>query len=122
MYGSLTTPWAYELNLILSCTKKPLTTAEILEEIEKLDGNSPSPGDVYITPPTDNGNDTDADSGDEDCNDPDRLNKNQLQAETEVADVSSFVITEDETYKLSEKGNEPNASVSGVTLSFRRFG
>ncbi|KAF2901884.1 hypothetical protein ILUMI_04302 [Ignelater luminosus] len=40
--------------------------------------------DIYITPPTDAGNDTDEDSGEKDCQDPDRLNRNQLDAEAEL--------------------------------------
>lgn len=63
---------------------RPLTTAEILEEIEKIEAEEDVPDDIFISPPEDKGNETDCDSGDEDCNDPDQLNRNQLQAEAEV--------------------------------------
>nr|XP_022909944.1 uncharacterized protein LOC111421056 [Onthophagus taurus] len=46
-----------------------------------IPGNS---ADVFITPPDDNRDITDVDSGDEDCCDPDKLSGMQLKAETEL--------------------------------------
>nr|XP_023013132.1 uncharacterized protein LOC111503137 [Leptinotarsa decemlineata] len=64
--------------------KTPLTTADLLDEIERLDEDDPNiPDDIYITPPDDNDFESAEDSGDEDCNDPNRLNPRQLQAEAE---------------------------------------
>lgn len=57
---------------------RPLTTAEILEEIEKIEAQD-VPDDIFISPPENEGDETDCDSGDEVCNDPDKLNRNQLQ-------------------------------------------
>lgn len=66
------------------CRNRPLTTAEILEDIEKIETEEDLPDDIFISPPNDKGDETDCDSGDEDCNDPDKLNRNQLQATAEV--------------------------------------
>lgn len=56
-----------------------------MDELENTDDNNHhSYYDVYITPPADAGSNTDEDSGDEDCQDPDRLNHNQLDAEAEL--------------------------------------
>ncbi|KAF2879533.1 hypothetical protein ILUMI_26640 [Ignelater luminosus] len=63
--------------------KRSLTVHELLAELENIDDNHYN-YDVYITPPTDAGNDTDEDSREEDCQDPDRLNRNPLDAETEL--------------------------------------
>ncbi|KAF2888870.1 hypothetical protein ILUMI_17303 [Ignelater luminosus] len=64
--------------------KRPLTVHELLAEVENIEDDNHYKYDVYITPPADAGNDTDEDSGEEDCQDPDRLNRNQLDAEAEL--------------------------------------
>lgn len=56
----------------------------MLDEIEQLSEGDPVPDTIYITPPDDNGFDSNEDSGDEDCNDPNRLNSMQLQAQAET--------------------------------------
>ncbi|CAH1106756.1 unnamed protein product [Psylliodes chrysocephalus] len=58
--------------------RRPLTTHELLSELENIDDDDPNQYDIYVTPPNDTGNITDEDSGEDDSNDPDRLNKNQL--------------------------------------------
>lgn len=83
---------------IFQSRKKPLTTAELLDEIEKLSDGEPVPDTIYITPPDDNGFDSNEDSGDEDCNDPNRLNSKQLQAQAETnmeEEISDNEDTED---------------------------
>ncbi|KAG5869523.1 hypothetical protein JTB14_015734 [Gonioctena quinquepunctata] len=60
--------------------RKPLTTAELLDEIQKLDEDDVSPSNIYILPPVSDGIETDEDSGEGDCNDRDRLSGHQLQA------------------------------------------
>ncbi|KAF2891277.1 hypothetical protein ILUMI_14896, partial [Ignelater luminosus] len=64
--------------------KRSLTVHELLAELENIEDDNHYNYDVYITPPTDAGNDTDEDSREEDCQDPDRPNRNQLDAETEL--------------------------------------
>ncbi|KAG5884991.1 hypothetical protein JTB14_031228 [Gonioctena quinquepunctata] len=64
--------------------KKPLTTVELLDEIEKLDEGDVLPPNIYISPPVGDGIETDEVSGEGDVNDPDRLSGHQLQAATEV--------------------------------------
>ncbi|XP_008481385.1 piggyBac transposable element-derived protein 3-like [Diaphorina citri] len=60
----------------------PLSTHQILELLE---ADLPLGDiDVFITPPNDNGADTDADSGEEDERDYNRLNRAQLMAEGEL--------------------------------------
>lgn len=83
MIGSLTTRWAYCCFILHNFRKRPLTAAELLEEIENIT-NGVAPDDIYIFPPEDHGWETDGDSGDEDCNDPNRLNSNQLQSQAEA--------------------------------------
>ena len=63
-----------------------LSVAEILEELEifTLADVQKSGIDIYIIPPDEDGGITDGDSGDEDCNDPDRLSRRQLCAEGEL--------------------------------------
>lgn len=56
----------------------------MLSELENIDDDDPNQYDIYVTPPNDTGNITDEDSGEDDSNDPDRLNKNQLLAEAEL--------------------------------------
>ncbi|RZB49910.1 hypothetical protein BDFB_006593 [Asbolus verrucosus] len=63
---------------------RPQTTHELLSELENITDEDPNQYDVYITPPNDERNVTDEDSGEEYCNDPDRLNKNQLMADAEL--------------------------------------
>lgn len=63
-----------------------LKTHEILDELEALlDDDDIAQLDVYIQPPEQGPTDeTDADSGDEDSDDPNRLNRRQLQAPAEL--------------------------------------
>ncbi|XP_046393736.1 uncharacterized protein LOC124161457 [Ischnura elegans] len=62
---------------------KCLTTAEIIEECERLSEDD-IPDSIYILPPIQTCDETDEDSGDEDDFDPNRLNRNQLTAPAEV--------------------------------------
>ncbi|CAH1977589.1 unnamed protein product [Acanthoscelides obtectus] len=62
---------------------RPLTTSELLEEIENIENSEDLPDGIIITPPDDFSDNTDCDSGDEDSNDPDHLNSNQLSAQAE---------------------------------------
>ncbi|KAF2900183.1 hypothetical protein ILUMI_06004 [Ignelater luminosus] len=61
--------------------------------------------DVYITPPTDAGNDADEDSGEEDCQDPDCLNRNKLDAEAEL-----YINDKPVTEESNVEGNTPTTS------------
>ncbi|KAJ8912393.1 hypothetical protein NQ315_013459 [Exocentrus adspersus] len=68
-------------NLVTN-SKRPLKAAELLDELENLvDGAQMSDGIVLL--PCDEGEDSVEDSGDEECNDPDRLCSVQLNAEAE---------------------------------------
>jgi hypothetical protein len=69
---------------IFQSKKKPLTAAELLEEIEKLSNHDPVPNAIYMTPLDDNRFKSNEDSGAEGCNDPNRLNPKQLQAQAET--------------------------------------
>lgn len=66
--------------------KENLTTADVLDYIESESAED-VPDTIYIQPPIDTGDDSDAESGDEDdildCN-INRLNKNQLESQAEV--------------------------------------
>lgn len=62
--------------------KKTRTRAKISEEIEKIQQGEELPDEIVILPPSDNSNDTYIDFRDEDYNDPDRLNRRQLQTLT----------------------------------------
>lgn len=55
-----------------------------MEEIEKIERGEDLPDEIIILPPIDEGNDTDADSGEEDCNDPDKLNHGQMKTLAEI--------------------------------------
>ncbi|KAI4454453.1 transposase is4 [Holotrichia oblita] len=85
-HASLTLEQIKALAPKLVLRKKSLTTPVLLEEIEKLDESDAVPHSIYISPPDDHGFETATDSGDKDCNDPDRLNAKQLlsQAGTNV--------------------------------------
>ncbi|CAH2015253.1 unnamed protein product [Acanthoscelides obtectus] len=61
---------------------RPLTTSELLEEIENIENSEDLPDGIIITP-DDFSDNTDCDSGDEDSNDPDHSNSNQLSAQAE---------------------------------------
>lgn len=85
-----------------------MTTAELLDEIEKLTDDDPIPDAIYITPPDDNGFESNEDSGDEDCNDPNRLNSKQLQApaETNTEEASNY----DDDSNITESAGRQNKS------------
>lgn len=84
-----------------------LTTYQILEELEKLaDNDAVGTIDVYIEPPEDAGNETECDSGDEDCNDPDRLSRRQLNAGAQI------VINHSEEETVNLLSDEVSAPVS----------
>ncbi|KAF2889450.1 hypothetical protein ILUMI_16723, partial [Ignelater luminosus] len=74
--------------------KRPLTVYELLAELQNLEDDNRCKYDVYITPPTDAGNDSDEDSGEKDCQDPDRLNRNQLDAKAELC-INDKPVTEE---------------------------
>lgn len=59
---------------------------EILEALEDTENSDYSTANIFICPPDlqDPHENTDEDSGDEDCQDPDRLSRRQLQAPAEV--------------------------------------
>lgn len=64
--------------------------------------------DVYIQPPEQGpGDDTDADSGEEDCNNPNRLSRRQLQAPAEL---------------VVNKGNDDDREDVDYRTSFYRTG
>lgn len=64
-------------------SRRVLSANEIIAIIEELDDEDINDADVYIDPPRD-GAFSDEDSGDEDCNSPDRLNRHQLLAPAEL--------------------------------------
>ncbi|KAG5874419.1 hypothetical protein JTB14_013759 [Gonioctena quinquepunctata] len=63
--------------------KRPLTTSEILEEIERLDEDDLVPDEIVLLPPSD-GEESAENSRDEECIDPNRLGAAQLRAPAEV--------------------------------------
>ncbi|KAF2888976.1 hypothetical protein ILUMI_17197, partial [Ignelater luminosus] len=79
--------------------RQPLSTAELLELLEE--NEDVVPDCIYITPPGNQGWESDEDSGDEDCNDPNRLNSRQLQADAETKLV-------DDVDEINEDENEEN--------------
>ncbi|KAF2902633.1 hypothetical protein ILUMI_03555 [Ignelater luminosus] len=99
--------------------KRPLTVHELLAELENIEDDNHYKYDVYITPPTDAGNDTDEDSGEEDCQDPDRLNHNQLDAEAELyindKPVTEENNVEDNTPTTSSIPSNPHKKVRKAT-------
>lgn len=66
--------------------KENLTTANVIDLIESEPAATDVPDIIYIQPPADTGNDSDAESGDEDCMDYDinKFSKNQLESQVEV--------------------------------------
>lgn len=61
-----------------------------MDELESVVDDDVAQVDVYLLPPDPGpGGETDADSGDEDCNDPNRLSRRQLQAPAELVVHSS---------------------------------
>ncbi|KAF2891197.1 hypothetical protein ILUMI_14976, partial [Ignelater luminosus] len=95
--------------------KRPLTVHDLLSELENIEDDNHYKYDVYITPPTDAGNDADEDSGEEDCQDPDRLNRNQLDAEAELyindKPVTEENNVEDNTPTTSSIPSNPHTKV-----------
>ncbi|XP_046386898.1 uncharacterized protein LOC124156401 [Ischnura elegans] len=87
-------------------SRKQLTTTEILHELEELDEKGVKDEVyIYITPPED-GNETCEDSGDEECNDPDRLCGRQLQAEGDFnIDIEDDPGEVDEEIKFVEESS-----------------
>ncbi|XP_046383906.1 piggyBac transposable element-derived protein 3-like [Ischnura elegans] len=87
-------------------SRKQLTTTEILHELEELDEKGVKDEVyIYITPPED-GNETCEDSGDEECNDPDRLSGWQLQAEGDFnIDIEDDPGEVDEEIKFVEESS-----------------
>lgn len=82
-----------------------MTLNELLQEIEDIgEENTRSNVDIYITPPVENDL-TDEDSGDEECSDPDRLNRNLLETEALVGDEVSS--DDDEESSKAEEGQIP---------------
>ncbi|KAI4469431.1 adenosine deaminase [Holotrichia oblita] len=92
------------------------TTSELLEEIEKFDENDVVPHSIYISPPDDHSFEIDADSGDEDCNDPDRLNAKQLLSQAET----NIMCSEDED-EVGPGPNKKSKSVKIMPKSTRRW-
>lgn len=66
-----------------------------MEEIENLEEDVIIPDGIVLLPP-DEGEDSAEDSGDEECNDPDRLGSAQLNAEAEFYYENNNPITEDD--------------------------
>ncbi|KAF2893936.1 hypothetical protein ILUMI_12238 [Ignelater luminosus] len=93
--------------------RQPLSTAELLELLEE--NEDVVPDCIYITPPDNQGWESDEDSGDEDCNDPNRLNSRQLQADAEtnlLDDVDE--INEDENEENKENKDKQEESQTNV--------
>ncbi|KAF2901514.1 hypothetical protein ILUMI_04672 [Ignelater luminosus] len=82
--------------------RQPLSTADLLELLEE--NENVVPDCIYITPPGNQGWESDEDSGDEDCNDPNRLNSRQLQADAET----NLVDDVDEINKDENEENKEN--------------
>ncbi|KAG5865533.1 hypothetical protein JTB14_013342 [Gonioctena quinquepunctata] len=87
---------------------EPLTTAELLDELERLDEDD-VPNLIYITPPNDNENESDKDSGDEDY---EYVNDGESEKESEISeDVLELLVkytvmfSATKNYRL-ELGNE----------------
>ncbi|KAF2897503.1 hypothetical protein ILUMI_08673 [Ignelater luminosus] len=81
------------VKLPLVSWRQPLSTAELFELL--VENEDVVPDCIYITPPDNQGWESDEDSGDEDCNDPNRLNSRQLQADAETNLVDD---TKNESY------------------------
>ena len=64
-----------------------MIVAEILEELEIIDRDGITGADIFIGPPE--GCESEEDSGDYFCNDPDRLSRNQLRVPAEVQIIHS---------------------------------
>lgn len=88
-----------------------MTTFQILEELERL-SECDAVGNVDVVllgTQSDDGNDTDCDSGDEDCNDPDRLSHRQLQAPAEL------IINEDPDF-ICEVGENSSTNTDSADV------
>ncbi|KAG5893506.1 hypothetical protein JTB14_031649 [Gonioctena quinquepunctata] len=76
---------------------KPLTTADLLDELERLDGDDGLPNVIYITPPNDNGNKSDEDPDlhqdeyfdDEESEKGNEMENDVIEAETERVPISN---------------------------------
>ncbi|KAF2888614.1 hypothetical protein ILUMI_17559 [Ignelater luminosus] len=101
--------------------RQPLSTADLLELLEE---NANVVSDcIYITPPGNQGWESDEDSGDEDCNDPNRLNSRQLQADAEtnlVDDVDEINKDEKEENKENKDKQEESKKMKNSKLIKKR--
>ncbi|KAF2896279.1 hypothetical protein ILUMI_09896, partial [Ignelater luminosus] len=101
--------------------RQPLSTVELLELLEE---NEDVVSDcIYITPPDNQGWESDEDSGDEDCNDPNRLNSRQLQADAEtnlVDDVDEMNEDENEENKENKDKQEESKKMKNSKLIKKR--
>ncbi|KAJ8971569.1 hypothetical protein NQ314_000623 [Rhamnusium bicolor] len=93
--------------------KRPLTAAELIEEIENIDDDDVVPDGIVIMPPDDFGYNTDCDSGDEECNNPDNLNYRQLAAEAE------FYFKDDNIEAEDSSGEDSDDNIPLATLAER---
>lgn len=95
--------YCYVYYISLHCFRSHLTVAEIIEVLEEEGEVSGNPT-IFITPP-DDGTVTDCDSGDEDCNDPNKLSGSQLRAHAELViesnSISNSIATEIENTELA---------------------
>ncbi|KAF2897892.1 hypothetical protein ILUMI_08284 [Ignelater luminosus] len=101
--------------------RQPLSTAELLELLEE--NEDVVPDCIYITPPDNQGWESDEDSGDEDCNDPNRLNSRQLQADAEtnlVDDVDEINEDENEENKENKDKQEESKKMKNSKLIKKR--
>ncbi|KAF2887754.1 hypothetical protein ILUMI_18419, partial [Ignelater luminosus] len=98
---------------------RPLTVHKLLAELENIEDGNHYKYDVYITPPTDAGNDIDKVSGEEDCQDPDRLNRNQLDAEAELY-INDKPVTEESNVEDNTPTTSSIPSNPLKKLTYRR--
>ncbi|KAF2890837.1 hypothetical protein ILUMI_15336 [Ignelater luminosus] len=101
--------------------RQPLSTADLLELLEE--NEDVVPDCMYITPPDNQGWESDEDSGDEDCNDPNRLNSRQLQADAEtnlVDDVDEINKDENEENKENKDKQEESKKMKNSKLIKKR--
>ncbi|KAF2902818.1 hypothetical protein ILUMI_03366 [Ignelater luminosus] len=78
--------------------RQPLSTADLLELLEE--NENVVPDCIYITPPDNQGWKSDEDSGDEDCNDPNRLNldrdlQKNPKSQTNVKRLPPIILSKD---------------------------
>lgn len=78
-------------------SRRVLKINEIIDTLEDLDAEEDIQGiDVYMDPPAD-GIESDGDSGEEDCDDVNRLNRNQLLAPAEIVMLQREECDDDDT-------------------------